>query len=134
MGGAGVDERAEEARQSGDQRRQEITDQVCAERNLQLDMLSPDLAGMVKDLQQYEFTSSEARERFDELMDQLRQELTQSYFDQMDGAMAHVRAEAMASVKDNIAELNTMSALKEARQVTDRKEKVRRKGGTGRIE
>src|SRR3546814_2021234 len=82
---AGLDELAEEARQSGDQRRQEITDQVVAERNLQLDMLSPDLAGMVKDLQQYEFTSSEARERFDELMDQLRQELTQSYFDQMAG-------------------------------------------------
>src|SRR3546814_10524416 len=62
---AGLDELAEEARQSGDQRRQEITDQVVAERNLQLDMLSPDLAGLVKDLQQYEFTSSEARERFD---------------------------------------------------------------------
>src|SRR3546814_4533250 len=86
---AGLDELAEEARQSGDQRRQEITDQVVAERNLQLDMLSPDLAGMVKDLQQYEFTSSEARERFDELVDQLRQELTQSYFDQKIGR-AHV--------------------------------------------
>src|SRR3546814_8043037 len=86
---AGLDELAEEARQSGDQRRQEITDQVVAERNLQLDMLSHDLAGMVKDLQQYEFTSSEARERFDELMDQLRQELTQSYFDQKIGR-AHV--------------------------------------------
>ena len=42
-------------------RRQEITDQVVAERNLQLDMLPPDLAGMVQELQQYEFTSSEAR-------------------------------------------------------------------------
>src|SRR3546814_16363590 len=38
---AGLDELAEEARQSGDQRRQEITDQVVAERNLQLDILSP---------------------------------------------------------------------------------------------
>src|SRR3546814_18249009 len=60
---AGLDELAEEARQSGDQRRQEITDQVVAERTLQLDMLSPDLAGMVNDLQQYDFTSSEAREQ-----------------------------------------------------------------------
>ncbi len=68
----GLDELAREAAESGDQRRQEITDQVVAERNLQLDMLPPDLAGMVKELQQYEFTSSEARERFDELMEQLR--------------------------------------------------------------
>ena len=72
---AGLDELAAEARESGDQRRQEITDQVVSERNLQLDMLPPDLSGMVRELQQYEFTSSEARERFDELMDQLRQEL-----------------------------------------------------------
>jgi uncharacterized protein with von Willebrand factor type A (vWA) domain len=45
---AGLDELAAEAQQSGDPRRQEITDQVVAERNLQLDMLPPDLAGMVK--------------------------------------------------------------------------------------
>src|SRR5438874_5981982 len=41
----GLDELAQEARESGDGRRQEITDRVVAERNLQLDMLPPDLAG-----------------------------------------------------------------------------------------
>ena len=64
---ASLDELAQEARQAGeagDARRQEITEQVVEERQLQLDMLSPDLAGQVKDLQNYEFTSSEARERF----------------------------------------------------------------------
>ena len=38
------------------------------------------------ELQDYEFTSSEARERFDELIDKLRQQLMQSYFNQMSGA------------------------------------------------
>ena len=33
--------------------------------DVELDMLPPDLAGMVQQLQQYEFTSSEAREKFD---------------------------------------------------------------------
>ncbi len=32
-----------------------------------------------KDLQEYEFTSSEAREKFEELLDKLRQQLMQSY-------------------------------------------------------
>ena len=32
----------------GDQRRQEITEQVAAERRMQLDMLPPDLAGQVQ--------------------------------------------------------------------------------------
>ncbi|HJR24679.1 MAG TPA: hypothetical protein VJ804_04350 [Acidimicrobiales bacterium] len=111
---SGLDELAREARDSGDQRRQEITDQVVAERNLQLDMLPPDLSGMVRDLQQYEFTSSEARERFDELMEQLRQELAQSYFNQMSGAMANPDPETMARMKDMLAELNELLALKES--------------------
>ncbi|MGQ0831357.1 MAG: hypothetical protein ACT4OV_06735, partial [Microthrixaceae bacterium] len=83
----GLEDLAREARDSGDARREEITEQVVAERNMQLDLLPPDLAGMVRELQQYEFTSTEARERFDELMDQLRQQLAQSYFNQMAGAM-----------------------------------------------
>ena len=61
-----------EAAESGDERRQEITDQVAMEKNMQLDMLPPDLAGQVRDLQQYEFTSTEAREKFEELLDELR--------------------------------------------------------------
>src|SRR5436190_20868969 len=38
----GLDQLANEARESGDQRRQEITDEVVQERNLALDMLPPD--------------------------------------------------------------------------------------------
>ena len=57
---------------------------------MQLDMLPPDLAGQVRDLQQYDFTSPEARQRFEELLDKLRQQLMQSYFNQMAGAMSNV--------------------------------------------
>jgi uncharacterized protein with von Willebrand factor type A (vWA) domain len=109
----GLDELAREASESGDQRRQEITDQVVAERNLQLDMLSPDLSGMVRDLQQYEFTSTEARERFEELLDQLRQELAQSYFKQMSGAMSDVSPEDMQRMKDMLADLNRLLEMRE---------------------
>ncbi|MFP5254763.1 MAG: hypothetical protein ACLGI8_02820 [Acidimicrobiia bacterium] len=114
----GLDQLAREARESGDQRRQEITDQVVSERNLQLDMLPPDLSGMVRELQQYEFTSSEARERFEELMEELRQQLAQSYFNQVAGAMQDVSPEAMARMKDMLAELNELLAMKEAGQDT----------------
>src|SRR3546814_9141387 len=51
-------------------------------------------------------------------MDHLRQELTQSYFDQMAGAMADVSPEAMARMKDMLAELNNLLAMKEAGQDT----------------
>ena len=54
-------------------------------------MLPPDLAGQVRELQEYEFTSTEAREKFEELIDKLRQQLMQSYFNQMAGAMRTCR-------------------------------------------
>jgi uncharacterized protein with von Willebrand factor type A (vWA) domain len=104
----GIDQLEQEARQSGDQRRQEITEQVAQEKRMQLDLLPPDLAGQVRELSEYEFTSSEARERFDELMDKLRQQLMQSYFNQMAGTMQDVSPEQMQRMKDMLSALNQM--------------------------
>ncbi|MGH9122104.1 MAG: hypothetical protein ACRDYC_09200, partial [Acidimicrobiales bacterium] len=103
---AGIDQLVEEARQSGDQRRQEVTEGVAEERRMELDLVPPDLAGQVRALQDYEFTSSEAREKFDELMDKLRQQLLQSHFNQMSGAMQSTTPEDMQAMKDMFNALN----------------------------
>jgi uncharacterized protein with von Willebrand factor type A (vWA) domain len=105
---AAIDEMVGEARASGDPRRQELTEEVAAERNASLDLLSPDLAGMVRDLEHHEFTSSEARERFEELVEKLREQLMQQYVDQMAGAVEGLSPEDMARMKDMFAELNQM--------------------------
>src|SRR5690625_3780679 len=66
-----LDELSREAAESGDARRQEVTDEAVGERQMQLDLLPPDLAGMVRELgENYDFVSSEARERFEELTDE----------------------------------------------------------------
>lgn len=103
-----IDELAQEARDSGDARRQELTEQVAAERHLSLDLMSQDLAGMVRDLQNHDFTSSEAREKFEELVEKLREQLMQQYVDQMSGAVENMTPEDMARMKDMFAELNNM--------------------------
>ncbi len=108
-----LDELRREAVASGDERRREITEQVADERGLQLDMLSPDLAGMVKDLQSYEFTSSEARERFEELLDKLREQLMANYVNQMAGAMSDISPESMQRMKDMLSSLNEMLQQRE---------------------
>ncbi|MCB0978091.1 MAG: hypothetical protein KDB02_11595 [Acidimicrobiales bacterium] len=106
---AALDDLAAEAAASGDARRKEVTDEAVAERRMQLDLLPPDLAGMVRELgENYDFTSSEARERFEELTDQLREQLAKRWFDQMSSAMSDVSPEAMARMKDMLAELNQM--------------------------
>jgi uncharacterized protein with von Willebrand factor type A (vWA) domain len=117
---AGIDELVEEARQSGDQRRASITEDVATERRMALDLLPPDLAGQVQSLQEYEWTSSEAREAFDELMDQLRSQLMQSYFNQMSQSMSDMSPESMQRIKDMFNELNRMLETRAAGGDTER--------------
>jgi uncharacterized protein with von Willebrand factor type A (vWA) domain len=116
----GIEELVEEARASGDQRREEITDEVATERRMQLDLLPPDLAGQVQALQEYDWTSSEAREQFEQLMDELRREMMQSHFNQMSQAMSDISPEALQRTKDMFNELNRMLEAREAGQDTER--------------
>lgn len=98
----------DEARESGDARREELTAQSSAGKNLELDMLPPDLAGQVKGLEQYDFSSDEAQQRFQDLVDRLREQLMQQTVDQMSGAMGSMTPEDMGRLKDMMAELNHM--------------------------
>ena len=109
----------DQARESGDPRRQELTEQSTAGRNLELDMLPPDLAGQVKGLEAYDFASQEAAEHFAQLMDQLREELMQQYVNQMSGAMQDMSPEDMARMKDMMAELNRMLEQRAAGEEPD---------------
>ena len=81
-----LDDLAEQARSSGNERRREVTDEVVGERRAELGLLPEDLAGRVRGLSGYDFTSSEARERFEQLVERLRNQVVQSYLDQVAGA------------------------------------------------
>ena len=103
-----LDDLAREARDSGDARRQEVTEQAVQERQMSLDMLPPDLAGQVRELQEYSFTSTEARERFEQLLEKLREQLMQRYVNQMAEGMQNMSPEQMGRMKDMMAALNEM--------------------------
>ena len=55
---AGIEELAEEAAASGDERRQEVTRDVVAERNMALDLMPADIASKVRSMQSYDFVST----------------------------------------------------------------------------
>lgn len=114
-----LDQLAEDARNSGDPRRQEVVEESVAGKHMDLDMLPHDLAGQVKQLQEYDFTSAEAQERFEGLMDQLRQQLMQQYVDQMAGAVQNMTPEDMARMKDMMSELNDMLEQRERGEEPD---------------
>ena len=92
-------------------------------------MLPPDLAGRVRELQQYEFTSTEARQQFEELMDELRQELVQSYFNQMAGAWQTCTPRSMAAHEGHARRAQPHArAARRARRPTDFEEFMERFG------
>jgi len=115
----GIQRRLDDVRHSDDRRRQEIVEDLARQRSQQLDELSPDLAGMVQELQQYDFMDDDARQRFEELMDELRQQLMQSYFNQMAEGLQDVSPERMQRMKDMLAELNNMLEQRERGEEPD---------------
>jgi uncharacterized protein with von Willebrand factor type A (vWA) domain len=117
---AGIDSLVDEAKASGDQRRADLTEEVASERRMQLDLLPPDLAGQVESLQEYEWTSTEAREAFDQLIEELRSQLMQSYFNQMSSSMSDTSPESVQRMKDMFNELNRMLETRAAGGDTDR--------------
>ncbi len=114
-----LDDLEGEAQRSGDQRRSEVTSEATTERRMELDLLPPDLAGMVRSLQNYDFTSSEARESFEELLEELRTELLNQQVSQMAGAMENIGPEELARMKDMMAELNRMLEQRAAGETPD---------------
>jgi uncharacterized protein with von Willebrand factor type A (vWA) domain len=114
-----LEEMVDQADQSGDARRQELASDTSTMKNMELDMLPPDLAGQVKGLQNYDFESDEAEQRFNELMDKLREQIMQQQLDQMAEGINDMAPEEMQRVKDMLAELNHMLEQRAAGEEPD---------------
>ncbi len=108
-----IDNAVSDAEHSGDERRADNARTAAFERNMRLDMMPNDLAGKSRELGEYDFESNDARQRFEQLMDRLRQELMQQAVDQMSGAMENMSAADMQAMKDMLAGLNEMLERRE---------------------
>ncbi|MFM8445961.1 MAG: VWA domain-containing protein [Actinomycetota bacterium] len=108
-----VDEGERRAQESGDDRRAAVARDAAAERRLQLDMLPDDLARKVDELGHYDFQSEDARRRFEQLVERLRQQVAQRQFEQVSSAAKNMSPEDIARMKDMMAALNEMIERKE---------------------
>ena len=108
-----VDQAVKSAEASGDERRAENARSAAMERNFRLDMLPEDLAGMVQELSSYDFESAEARQRFEQMVERLKDQLMQQFVDQLSGSMQQMTPEDMARMKDMLSELNQMIERRE---------------------
>ena len=93
----------------GNGRRREVESEAIEDRRSVLDLFDHEnLAGRVRALGQYDFTSAEAARQFEELVAQLREHLMQQAVDQMAGDVGRMTNEDMSRIKDMLAGLNRM--------------------------
>ena len=114
---AGIERRLTEARdelaQAGDaadflQNAMDIMENRARDNLEKLDLLPDSPAGRVRELSDYDFTDQEARRKFDELMDSLRQQMMQNFFQGMKDAVQNMSPEDMRRLQEMVQALNQM--------------------------
>jgi uncharacterized protein with von Willebrand factor type A (vWA) domain len=73
-----------------------------------LENLPEDVAGQVKELQNYEFMDPEAQARFNELLESLKKAMTETFFKDMYDQIQNLSPEDMQRMKDMVRDLNQM--------------------------
>ena len=74
----------------------------------QIDQLPEDAAGQVKELQEYEFEDDEARQKYEELLEQLKQSMMNRFFNDMSQMMSDMSPEDMDQMREMMQDLNEM--------------------------
>src|SRR5579864_3719522 len=87
---------------------QKTMERMAQEHQQQLNDLPPDVPGQIQGLQNYDFMDPNARQMFQELMEQLRQQIMQQQFQGMQQALQNMTPEDLRSVRDMLKDLNQM--------------------------
>jgi uncharacterized protein with von Willebrand factor type A (vWA) domain len=87
---------------------QRTMERMAQEHVQQLDQLPSDVPGQIQGLQNYDFMDPNARQMFQELMEQLRQQVMQQQFQGLQQAMQSMTAEDLRTVKEMLHDLNQM--------------------------
>ncbi len=95
-----------------DQERARMAEQVLGraaqQRRDRLDALPPGLAGRLHGLRDYEFMDPAARDAFNSLTDELRQQLLQTYFQGLKEGVAGLSPEDLDGVREMVRDLNAL--------------------------
>ena len=74
----------------------------------EIDRLPEDAAGQVKELQEYEFEDDEARQKYEELLEQLKQSMINRFFNDMSQMLSDMSDTDMERMRQMMQDLNEM--------------------------
>jgi uncharacterized protein with von Willebrand factor type A (vWA) domain len=112
----GITDRLENAEGSGaeGQSARRILERVAQQHRDQLDKLPPEAGTALKRLQDYEWMDPTAEGMYRELMDELQQQVAETYFKNLDAGMRDMSPESMSRIKAMLHDLNQMIRDREA--------------------
>ncbi len=86
----------------------DVLEQRAQQNTEKLDLMPESAAGQIRSLSDYDFMDPEAQEKFQELMEMLRQQMMQNFFQGMKDAIQNMSPEDMRGVQEMIQALNQM--------------------------
>jgi len=90
------------------EQKQRMLEMIAQRKREFLDGLPEDVSGQIKQLTDYDFMDDEAREKFQELLASLQQQMMQQFFQGMQQSLQNMTPEDIARLREMIRELNKM--------------------------
>src|SRR6266566_4319693 len=90
------------------EQKRKMLEMIAKRKQEYLDKLPKDIPGQIKELSEYDFMEDEAREKFNELMESLKQQMMQQFFQGMQQSLQNMTPEDIAKLREMIRDLNKM--------------------------
>ncbi len=90
------------------EQKRKMLEMIAKRKQEYLDKLPQDIPGQIKGLSEYDFMDDEAREKFNELMESLKQQMMQQFFQGMQQSLQNMTPEDIAKLREMIRDLNKM--------------------------
>src|SRR4030081_369799 len=100
----GINDRLEQAPESA----KRVLQKIAKKKLEELDRLPEDVGGAIRELNDYEFMDEGAAQAFQKLMEELKQQVSQTYFKNMTRTMQQLKPEHMGEIKEMMKARNQM--------------------------
>jgi uncharacterized protein with von Willebrand factor type A (vWA) domain len=90
------------------EQKRRMLEMIAKRKQEYLDKLPEDIPGQIKGLSDYDFMDDQAREKFNELMESLKQQMMQQFFQGMQQSLQNMTPEDIAKLREMIRDLNKM--------------------------
>ncbi|MCL4543229.1 MAG: VWA domain-containing protein [Chloroflexi bacterium] len=91
-----------------EQRLKDMLRRLSSQKQQFLDQLPRDVGGRIRRLQDYEFLNQQARQEFEQLLNELRAQMAQQYFQGLQEAIQSMTPEMMQQMRDMVRDLNQL--------------------------